>query len=61
MRMTKEQKKIFKRIARLGGRARALAMSPEQRRAQAIKAITARWARVRAARAAQAQAEQVRS
>ena len=59
MRMTREQRKIFKRIARLGGRARALAMSPEQRRAQALRAINMRWDRVRAARAAQAEGAKV--
>lgn len=51
MKFTKEQKRAFSRIGKLGGKASALAKTPEQRRAQALRAITARWDRVRAAQA----------
>lgn len=53
MRFTKEQRKAFSRMGKVGGRKRALAMTPEARRSQALKAITTRWARVRAGKAEQ--------
>lgn len=59
MRFTKEQRKVFSKIGSMGGRASALAKTPEQRRAQALRAINTRWDRVRAARAAQVEQTQV--
>ena len=42
-------------MGRLGGPARAAALSPERRREIAKQAVDARWARVRAAKAAEAE------
>jgi hypothetical protein len=54
MKISSETRNFFRKIGRRGAYARALALSPEQRRAQAVKAIRTRWDRVRALRAQQA-------
>lgn len=51
MRLTSAEKKFMKRIARRGGRKRALSMSPKERSASASLASRTRWARFRAQQA----------
>lgn len=53
MRMSCKERKLMSRIARRGGRARALALSPERRREIALNAIHRRWARTKAGRGPQ--------
>lgn len=47
---TKAERKVLARLARKGGHARALSMSPEERSQSARLASRARWARVQAAK-----------
>jgi hypothetical protein len=41
--MAKEKKLTFSEFARIGGKARAKKLTPEQRKASARKAAQARW------------------
>jgi hypothetical protein len=58
MRITVEDRKAFRRIARLGAYARALSLTPERRREIAVHAIRTRWDRVRAQLAQQTEEAQ---
>lgn len=49
MRMSRQERKLMSRIAKRGGRARALALSPERRQEIALNAIRARWAKTKVA------------
>jgi hypothetical protein len=42
---SKEKELTIKEVAAMGGKARAKKLTKEQRRALAMKAITARWAK----------------
>lgn len=57
MKISAAERKFMRRVARRGGHARALSLSPERRREIAVHAITTRWARVRAQQASEQQAE----
>lgn len=50
---TKAERKVLARLARKGGHARALSMSPEERSQSARLASRARWAHVRGQQAQQ--------
>jgi hypothetical protein len=47
--MAKEKKLTLSEFARIGGKARARKLTPEQRKASARKAAQARWAKQRKA------------
>jgi hypothetical protein len=47
--MAKEKKLTLSEFARIGGKARARKLTPEQRKASARKAAQARWAKKRKA------------
>jgi hypothetical protein len=51
--MAKEKKLTVSEFARIGGKARARKLTPEQRRASARKAARARWEREKKARVKQ--------
>lgn len=52
MKLTSAERQFMKRIARRGGHARALSMSPVERSQSASVASRARWDRIRAQQAA---------
>ncbi len=58
MKLTSAERTFMKRIARRGGHARALSMSPVERSQSASVASRARWDRIRAQQTAENQLTQ---
>lgn len=51
MKLSKEVRDAFKKLGKMGGKARSASLTPERRNAIAKQASAARWAKYRAERA----------